>query len=84
MTHMNRQVFDTADEGLRSQLLTLNDVSEYLNCSYSTTLRLVSRGELEACRIGTAWRTSKSACDNYIRRQFAEQRIICKSVDVEE
>ena len=67
----------TSPEG---EILTLAQ-AEYLNASLSTVLRLVNSGELRAFRIRKAWRTSSGACDEFVRRQFADQAVVCKSVD---
>lgn len=45
--------------------------------------RLVVNGELKAFRLRNSWRTSTAACDEYIKRQFEEQAVICKSTDEE-
>ena len=48
------------------RVITLNEASRILSVSYNTTLRLVQSGELKAFRIRNAWRTSTTACENYI------------------
>ncbi|QUC04021.1 MAG: helix-turn-helix domain-containing protein [Coriobacteriaceae bacterium] len=68
----------TSSEG---EILTLAQAAEYLNASLSTVLRLVNSGELRAFRIRKAWRTSSGACDEFVKRQFADQAVVCKSVD---
>lgn len=68
----------TSSEG---EILTLAQAAEYLNASLPTVLRLVNSGELRAFRIRKAWRTSSGACDEFVKRQFADQAVICKSVD---
>lgn len=68
----------TSSEG---EILTLAQAAEYLNASLSTVLRLVNSGELHAFRIRKAWRTSSGVCDEFVKRQFADQAVICKSVD---
>ena len=68
----------TSSEG---EIFTLAQAAEYLNASLSTVLRLVNSGELRAFRIRKAWRTSSGACDEFVRRQFADQAVVCKSVD---
>lgn len=68
----------TSPEG---EIFTLAQAAEYLNASLSTVLRLVNSGELRALRIRKAWRTSSGACDEFVKRQFADQAVVCKSVD---
>lgn len=63
------------------EIFTLAQAAEYLNASLSTVLRLVNSGELRAFRIRKAWRTSSGACDEFVKRQFADQAVVCKSVD---
>lgn len=70
-----------ARTGSEGEILTLAQAAEYLNASLSTVLRLVNSGELRAFRIRKAWRTSSGACDEFVKRQFADQAVICKSVD---
>ena len=61
------------------RVITLNEASRILSVSYNTTLRLVQSGELKAFRIRNAWRTSTTACENYIRNQFLIQASECRS-----
>ena len=68
----------TSSEG---EIFTLAQAAEYLNASLSTVLRLVNSGELRAFRIRKAWRTSSGACDEFVKRQFADQAVVCQSVD---
>lgn len=68
----------TSPEG---EIFTLAQAAEYLNASLSTVLRLVNSGEPRAFRIRKAWRTSSGACDEFVKRQFADQAVVCKSVD---
>lgn len=65
----------------KGEILTLVQAAEYLNASLSTVLRLVNSGELRAFRVRKAWCTSSGACDEFVKRQFADQAVICKSVD---
>lgn len=75
---MAQQGIEGFDDG---RVLTLNEAGKILNASYSTILRLVTDGELRAFRIRNSWRTSTSACEEYKRRQYAEQAIACMSVE---
>ena len=38
-------------------------------------------GELKGFRLRNSWRTSTTACEEYIKRQFDEQAVICRSTD---
>lgn len=73
---------DIHEEG-ESEVLTLDEAAKRLKTSYSTVYRLVVCGELEAFRLRNAWRTSTLACDRFVKRQFEEQAIACKSIEVE-
>ena len=73
-----RKSIETSYEG---EILTLGQAAKYLNASASTVLRLVQDGELRAFRMRKAWRTSTEACDEFIKRSFDEQAVICKSID---
>ena len=44
-------------------------------------MRLAKSGELKAFRLRNSWRTSTAACEEYVRRRFAEQARICQSVE---
>lgn len=62
-------------------ILTLAEAAEYLHTSYSTVYRLVTSGELDAFRLRNSWRTSTSACEEYVNRRFAEHAVACRPVD---
>lgn len=68
----------------KTEVIDLAEASEKLHCSYSTTLRLVKSGDLEAFRIRDAWRTTVAACDKYIERAFVEQRLIVQSLVIDD
>ena len=63
------------------EVITLSQAGEILHASYSTVRRLVLSGELKGFRIRNSWRTSTTACDEFIRNRFDEQSSICKSTD---
>ena len=67
-----------------TEVIGLKDAGVRLRSSYSTVLRLVKSGDLEAFRVRSSWKTTTAACDRYIARQLAEQRMICMSVEVDE
>jgi excisionase family DNA binding protein len=49
-----------------SEMMTLREAAEYLNCHYSTVLRLAHRGEIPGFRVGGGWRVSRSEMDRWI------------------
>jgi|GEM_PF-1311148 len=66
-------------DGTDGKIMTLDEAAEFLNTSYSTVYRLVVDGELRAFRIRNSWRTSTSACQEFVSRRFEEQSVICRS-----
>ena len=66
-----------------ARIISLMDAAKLLGTSYPTALRLARSGELKAFKIHRIWRTSTSACDEYIKRRFAEQALMCQSVEEE-
>ena len=65
-----------------AQVIDLKETARILRVSYPTAHRLAQSGELKAFRVRNAWRTSTDACDEFIRRKFAEQALICQSVEM--
>ena len=63
------------------EIMTLADAAKYLHTSYSTVYRLVTSGELKAFRLRKSWRTSMSACEEFVRRRFAEQMVSVHPLD---
>jgi excisionase family DNA binding protein len=57
----------------KSEVMTLQQVADYLNCHYITALKLVSRGQLPGFRLGASnggdWRFLRSAIDNWIAQR---------------
>jgi excisionase family DNA binding protein len=53
----------------KSEVMTLQQVADYLKCHYSTAFRLLRRGELPGFRLcgsGSDWRFLRSEIDNWI------------------
>lgn len=63
------------------RIISLMDAAKLLGTSYQTVHRLACSGELKAFKIRKTWRTSTVACEEYIRRGFAEQAQTCQSVE---
>lgn len=57
------------------KIMTLAEAADFLNTSYSTVYRLVTEGALDAFRLRNNWRTSTKACEDFVRRQFAQQAV---------
>jgi excisionase family DNA binding protein len=47
-------------------VMTIQDVADYLHCHYHTVYRLVKRGEIPCFRLGGNWRFLKSEVDKWI------------------
>jgi excisionase family DNA binding protein len=51
-----------------SVVMTLQEVADYLNCSYSTALRLARQGIIPGFKLGSDWRFLKSEIDQWIAK----------------
>ncbi len=49
------------------KLLTVKDLAVYLNCHTSTIYRMIKSGELSGFKLGSDWRFSLKAIDEWIR-----------------
>lgn len=58
------------------RFLTLDDVAEILNISWSQTYALVRNGDLEAIQIGgrRQWRVERDKLEEYIAKMYAQTR----------
>jgi len=75
--------YETANRGRRaesepdveSEIMTLREVADYLNCHYVTVYRLIKPG-LPAFRLGSDWRFQRSDLKKWIAQQhdMAENR----------
>ncbi|MDD7187761.1 MAG: excisionase family DNA-binding protein [Collinsella sp.] len=72
---------DKQSDAAEGEIITLSQAGKILNASYATVRRLVVAGELKGFRLRNSWRTSTTACEEYIKRQFDEQAVICRSTD---
>ncbi len=48
------------------EVMTLQDVAEYLDCHYTTALKLVQEGVIPSLKLGRQWRAMKSEIDAWI------------------
>ena len=76
---------ETARKALdeEGRIISLYEVADILGTSYPTAMRLAKSGELKAFRIRKTWRTSESACREFVRSQFEIQAPACQSIEVE-
>ena len=65
------------------KMISLSEAAKIIGVSYTTVFRLAQCGELKALRVRNNWRTSTTACQEYLERGFREQAIICQSVEME-
>lgn len=54
------------------QIMTLNEVADYLKVHRSSIYRLLKIGEIPGFRMGTDWRFSREAIDEWIVRRTLE------------
>jgi excisionase family DNA binding protein len=52
-----------------SEVLTVQQVAEYLNCSYITVWRLLRSGQIPAFRVGSEWRLRRTDFDRWLEGQ---------------
>lgn len=54
---------------MKSDIMTIREVAEYLKLNEKTTYRLASEGILPGFRVGGAWRFRKAEVDRWIKEQ---------------
>ncbi len=52
----------------RSEIMTMDDLAEYLKISKSTLYKLATEGKLPGQKIGKRWRFHKEAVDEWVKR----------------
>jgi excisionase family DNA binding protein len=50
-------------------IMTSRQVAEYLNCHYTTLMRLLWKGDLPGFRLGGTWRCRRQDIDRWIAKQ---------------
>jgi len=53
----------------RDEIMTIDDLAEYLKISKSTLYKLAVENKLPGTKIGKRWRFHKDAIDDWIKRQ---------------
>lgn len=51
-----------------SEVLTLQEFAEELKISYTKAYNLLNEGEIKGFKIGSIWRISRKAIDEYVQR----------------
>ena len=59
---------------MQEQLLTLEQVADYLNVDKFTVYRLIADRELPAFKVGNQWRFKKKLIENWLERNSNFQR----------
>lgn len=74
---------DTAKATGEARIISLAEAAKLLGVSYPTTVRLATEGELKAFRVRKAWRTSTTACQEYVAERFRAQEAACRARSAE-
>jgi excisionase family DNA binding protein len=53
---------------VESDVMTLKEVADYLNCHYGTAYRLAQLGVMPSFKLGGHWRVVKSEIDQWIAK----------------
>jgi excisionase family DNA binding protein len=56
------------------EVMTVKDLSDYLQCNQSTIYRLLKRGELPAFKVGSDWRFMTDEIRTWCKRKMARPR----------
>jgi excisionase family DNA binding protein len=60
---------------LEKEIMTITQVSEYLQISEMTTYKLVNEGKIQGFKIGRHWRVKKEDLTEFIERLKKGERI---------
>lgn len=63
-----RAVPSSLNPGAESAVITLQDVADYLQCSYATAYRLAYEGRIPSFKLGGRWRVLKFQVDQWIAK----------------
>jgi excisionase family DNA binding protein len=72
---MERELMATGE----ARIISLAEAAKLLGVSYPTTVRLATDGELKAFRVRKVWRTSTTACEDYVNERFRAQEAACRA-----
>jgi len=67
-----------------AELMTLQELANYLRITERTVYRLLKRGSIPATRIGHQWRFDKAVIDEWLRRSLVSAKASILVVDDEE
>lgn len=71
----------TNQSSLDQEFLAPKDVAKYLKVSTETVKRLIRRGELEANKIGSIWRITKTDVINFLERSRSKNILEAEGMD---
>ena len=66
------------EAGVESDLMTANEVSEYLRIPISTVYKLVQEGKIPGFKVGRHWRFRREVFQNWIKKKenTSESRLL--------
>ncbi len=67
-----------------TQLMTLQEVADYLRVTKKTIYRLLRQSKIPATKVGQLWRFDAASIDNWLRQNSAQVRATILVVDDEE
>ena len=57
---------------MESDIMTIDEVSEYLKLKLKTAYALAARGDIPGFKVGGSWRFRRSEIEKWIKRQEAQ------------
>ena len=63
-------VFVSEDFGMNHEIMTIEEVAEYLRVSERTVYDWAQKGQLPGGKLGTTWRFKRSEIENWVNRQL--------------
>jgi len=57
---------------IEDQVMTAQEVAQYLRLAEATIYRLAQTGEIPAVKVGRAWRFKKELIDEWFRREATQ------------
>lgn len=55
---------------MENEIMKFEEVMEFLNIGKNTLYKLLSNGEINACRIGKVWKIPKKSVEEYIDKKI--------------
>ena len=63
-----KKIKDKKEKRVDSEIMTVDEVAEYLKLSKITIYKLAKKGELPAFRIGNSWRFHRAKIEELIKK----------------